>query len=87
MPIREEVVAQHGETAITRNAYGSLCLNTPNMLFADVDAVWRGALRMPVQGCYLLVVVEFMVGVWQRSLLLGLGVGVGLPWLWSVVVE
>jgi hypothetical protein len=37
VPIREEVVSRHGETVITRNSYGALCLNTPNVLFADID--------------------------------------------------
>jgi hypothetical protein len=37
VPIREEIVATHGETVITRNLYGAQCLNTPNVLFADVD--------------------------------------------------
>jgi hypothetical protein len=37
IPIREEVLARHGEEVITRNAYGAHCLNTPNALFADVD--------------------------------------------------
>lgn len=37
VPIREEIVAEHGETIITRNSYGALCLNTPDVLFADVD--------------------------------------------------
>lgn len=37
VPIREEIVAQHGATVITRNGYGALCLNTPDVLFADVD--------------------------------------------------
>lgn len=37
VPIREEIVATHGESVITRNSYGALCLNTPNVLFADVD--------------------------------------------------
>ena len=32
-----EIVSRHGETVITRNSYGALCLNTPNALFADVD--------------------------------------------------
>ena len=36
-PIREEVLARHGEEVITRNAYGAHCLNSPNTLFADVD--------------------------------------------------
>jgi hypothetical protein len=37
VPIREEVVERDGETVITRNGYGALCLNTPNVLFADID--------------------------------------------------
>jgi hypothetical protein len=38
VPIREETVERYGSTIITRNAYGARCLNTPNVLFADVDA-------------------------------------------------
>lgn len=37
VPIREEVLARHGEEVITRNAYGAHCLNTPHALFADID--------------------------------------------------
>lgn len=37
VPIREEIVDRAGETVITRNAYGARCLNTPNVLFADID--------------------------------------------------
>lgn len=37
VPIREEIVEEHGDTIITRNSYGARCLNTPNVLFADVD--------------------------------------------------
>ena len=37
VPIREEVLEQHGEEIITRNSYGARCLNTPNVLFADID--------------------------------------------------
>jgi len=37
VPIREEIVSSHGDTVITRNGYGALCLNTPDVLFADVD--------------------------------------------------
>lgn len=36
-PIREEIVEHHGETVVTRNGYGALCLNTPNVLFLDID--------------------------------------------------
>ena len=37
VPIREEVVSRFGNAAVTRNRYGALCLNTPEVLFADVD--------------------------------------------------
>ncbi|MGI9272260.1 MAG: hypothetical protein ACR2QT_10825 [Woeseiaceae bacterium] len=37
LPIREEIVSRHGDAVITRNSYGALCLNTPDIVFADVD--------------------------------------------------
>ena len=37
LPIREEIVERHGDDVITRNSYGARCLNTPDVLFADVD--------------------------------------------------
>lgn len=37
VPIREEIISEHGDTIITRNSYGALCLNTPNVFFADID--------------------------------------------------
>src|SRR5437588_8787138 len=37
VPIREEIVASYGEVVLTRNSYGAVCLNTPNVLFADID--------------------------------------------------
>lgn len=37
IPIREEVLERIGDTVITRNTYGARCLNTPNLLFADID--------------------------------------------------
>lgn len=37
LPIREEVISRIGEQVITRNSYGALCLNSPDVLFADMD--------------------------------------------------
>ena len=37
MPIREEIVERQGDTVITRNSYGARCLNTPDVLFVDID--------------------------------------------------
>ena len=36
-PIREEILAQRGDTVMTRNSYGAHCLNTPNVAIADID--------------------------------------------------
>jgi hypothetical protein len=37
LPIREEILARHGPTIITRNSYGAHCLNTPDGMFIDID--------------------------------------------------
>ncbi len=37
LPIREEILARDGDSVITRNSYGAHCLNTPDVLFADID--------------------------------------------------
>lgn len=37
LPIREEIVARHGDVVITRNSYGARCLNTPDVCFVDID--------------------------------------------------
>ncbi len=83
MPIREEVVWRFPHAVITRNSYGSLCLNTPRVLFADVDSTFRDPLRMPPGGCLLLVLAGIGVGIWLKSLWIGALVGIGIPWLWS----
>src|SRR5436305_1374661 len=36
VPIREQIVERHGDIVLTRNSYGALCLNTPDVLFADI---------------------------------------------------
>jgi hypothetical protein len=37
LPIREEILEREGDVVVTRNSYGARCLNTPDVLFADVD--------------------------------------------------
>lgn len=37
VPIREEIVHTLGPDIITRNGYGALCLNTPDVMIVDVD--------------------------------------------------
>ncbi len=83
VPIREEVVARHGDTIITRNSYGALCLNTPNVLFADVDAPWVAPHRFSPVGCLVLVIAGIVVGLWQHSIWLAAVIAIGGPWLWA----
>lgn len=44
VPIREEILSRHGKEVITRNAYGAKCLNTPDVLIADVDFALEASL-------------------------------------------
>lgn len=61
-PIREEIVERHGETVVTRNGYGARCLNTPNVLFLDIDFpeladsyLWVFLLALALSGTVLAV--------------------------------
>lgn len=76
VPIREEIIGRDGETVITRNAYGAHCLNTPNVLFVDIDFVDRPSywLTMTV-GAVLLVFaarLAWPVAVWKLGAALGI---------------
>lgn len=86
-PIREEIVSRHEDTVITRNSYGSLCLNTPNVFFADLDAQWHAPSRFSPAGCLALVITGIMAGLWSHSFLLGAGIAIGGPWLWWQIVS
>ncbi len=83
VPIREEVVALHGENVVTRNSYGSLCLNAPRVLFADIDAHTVPVLRVPAWGFLLLALAGLAVGMWQHSFVIGACITIGGPALWS----
>jgi hypothetical protein len=69
VPIREEVLARHGEAVITRNAYGARCLNVPDLLIADVDLEsrsrgglgWFGELMLVCAG--IAAALPFHVGL------------------------
>jgi len=57
LPIREEVINRFGDTVITRNGYGALCLNTPDILFADIDLREDHTLRKHVTRAAFAVLV------------------------------
>lgn len=73
VPIREEVLARHGEEVITRNAYGAHCLNTPNALFADIDFSPEGRAKHVLLAFVALAVASVISGMALRSWGLTLG--------------
>lgn len=83
LPIREEVVDRVSETVITRNAYGARCINTPNVLFVDIDfdggpgkrMVWASALFLLAAGAVMLSVMA-AAGKTLGSLLAAAAAGV-----------
>jgi hypothetical protein len=85
VPIREEIVSRHGDVVITRNSYGARCLNSPNVLFADIDQS-----RSPpcALGCVsflglggLAAWIGWLASSWVLGLVLA---GVALPFSWLV---
>jgi hypothetical protein len=72
VPIREEVLARHGEQVITRNSYGARCLNSPNALFADIDFALEHTPKAALLAVAVLAAASIVVGVWSRSWGLGL---------------
>lgn len=73
LPIREEILARHGETVITRNGYGARCLNTPDVLFVDVDFVEKPATRAMLAVFAVLLVAAIAGGVAVQSWRIALG--------------
>lgn len=81
LPIREEILAEDGTSVITRNSYGAHCLNTPDVLIADVDFDSAAAPDLGLQavlGCLAAVVTVVVLIAW--SLWAGLLIGV-LGWI------
>lgn len=67
LPIREEIVARHNEVIITRNSYGALCLNTPDVLFADVDFVREPGARIYLVSFALVLLAALATGLYIQS--------------------
>src|SRR5256885_4547746 len=67
VPIREEIVASYGDTVLTRNSYGAVCLNTPNVLFADVDFSDSPSGGLIRSGLGVLIAVAIVAGLFVHS--------------------
>ncbi len=80
VPIREEIVDKHDDTVVTRNSYGARCLNTPDVLFADIDFETDVGTRLFCGMILLLILgavsLGIATGLWQLA-----AVGVGASFL------
>jgi len=81
VPIREEVVSRSGDSVISRNSYGARCLNTPNVLFADIDfAEPAASVSLGFFVCLLAVIAGVaLFGVSIKWLFLGMVVMLIFP--------
>lgn len=75
VPIREEVLARHGEAVITRNAYGARCLNVPDLLIADVDFETRPPVALRLGAELLALLGGIVVATVFHGGLAGAGLG------------
>ncbi len=67
VPIREEVISTHEDVVISRNSYGALCLNTPDVLFGDIDFDFEASFRMHVISFALLFICALLLGFYFES--------------------
>lgn len=82
VPIREQIVARHGDVVITRNSYGALCLNTPDVLFADVDMAERpSGCALPLGIAAAVAAVGFVAGFVAWHWLAGVALAVVGLWV------
>lgn len=61
IPIREEVITRHDDVVISRNSYGALCLNTPNVMFADIDFA-KEASFFAIMVSFLAILIAGLLG-------------------------
>ena len=67
LPIREEILESHGDVVITRNSYGAHCLNTPDVLFADIDFKNGPSARTIWLHAFVLFAATAGAAIWFKS--------------------
>ncbi|MCK6230527.1 hypothetical protein [Stenotrophomonas indicatrix] len=76
IPIREQIVQRSDDVIVTRNSYGALCLNTPDVLFADIDHVSTpSGCALPLLGALGLLAAGALIGGALGNFNVGLAAG------------
>ena len=70
VPIREEIVDRLGENILTRNSYGALCINSPDVFFIDVDFSEHRPFRYLTRAIFLIFVSVLFSAYWEKRGLL-----------------
>lgn len=87
VPIREEILSRHGNAIVTRNVYGARCLNTPNVLFADIDFGEPFSGRLLIVLSVLFTLVSCVVGArwnsWEVQMIGLIGTLISVPFIVS----
>lgn len=87
VPIREQIVARHGDVVITRNSYGALCLNTPDVLFADVDMAERPTgCALSIGASMIVAAAAFAVGLFAWHWSVGIGLAILAAWVFNRIM-
>jgi len=76
LPIREEIISRHGDTIISRNSYGALCLNTPNVLFVDIDYKYEPGFKFTFSTFIILELCAFLTGYLNDSKFIGISLAI-----------
>ncbi len=87
IPIREEVVSKFQDIVISRNSYGALCLNTPDVLFADIDFEDKASFKLKAMVFTVLMFTVFLASVFYHSLMLFILGFFAISSLTSIVAE
>lgn len=69
IPIREEIIERHDDIVISRNAYGALCLNTPDVMFADIDLKETPSSKLSTFVFFLLIALSLLAWLITQSTL------------------
>jgi len=80
LPIREEIIAEYPLATLTRNQYGAVCLNSPQVLFADIDVTPPSA-RQAINLTFMVLLFGIVFGIGYKNWLWVAPGTIALAWL------
>lgn len=87
VPIREEILERHASVVITRNSYGAQCLNSPDVLIADVDTNNTAPWRIKIALFLILFAAILIAGIYFGHTKIGFILGLGASLFSSQITD